>query len=194
MIPPITTRRAVRWTSVGFALFALAFAPGCAKTDDSAVGDAASTTFAPIETQATGLPSSVDAGCVPAGDPGEATDSLKVVLKNWSVEPSKPTAKAGRIAFVADNQSSDAHSLDIVRADSWDAIPKTPDGAADDTRLNTDPQLFEVASFPGGSKCVGVFNLDPGKYVLFCNVVDTDAAGKPRVHPTMGMHTTFTVE
>jgi hypothetical protein len=50
----------------------------------------------------------------------------------------------------------------------------------------------EIQEFEAGRKSGATFTLDPGKYVLICNLVD-ERNGEKMAHYQKGMHTAFTV-
>jgi hypothetical protein len=49
-----------------------------------------------------------------------------------------------------------------------------------------------VEPFPSDSDCAGVFALEAGDYVVFCNIVE-EMDGETESHFAEGMHTTFKV-
>jgi hypothetical protein len=51
----------------------------------------------------------------------------------------------------------------------------------------------EVEAFPAGGECAGTFDLEPGRYVLFCNLVHEEEEGVEN-HFQEGMATEFVVE
>jgi hypothetical protein len=63
------------------------------------------------------------------------------------------------------------------------------------TRRNSRTELSSVRSRPSraGDTCNGTFDLEPGDYVLFCNLVHEEE-GEIENHFQLGMRTEFTVE
>ena len=130
--------------------------------------------------------------CQPVGDPGTAQSQVQVALAEWSIAPAPAQVAAGRVAFLARNTGQQPHELVIVRAPRADDLPVAPNGAVDENRLPADALIGEISPFPPGQTCTGVFTLQPGSYVLLCNIV-TNRNGRPEAHFAMGMSVPFTV-
>ena len=126
------------------------------------------------------------------GDTGEGGE-VDVVLKEWSVEPSVNTLPEGPIRFNTDNQGPDQdHELVIIKTDfAPDELPTKDDGSVDEgaNGINVKGTVREVES---GDTNSGSYTLDPGKYVLICNLVK-DIDGEKTAHYAQGMYTAFTV-
>jgi uncharacterized cupredoxin-like copper-binding protein len=129
------------------------------------------------------------AGC---GD-DDGGEEVNVVLSEFVVEPDQRSADAGEITFVADNQGGETHEFLVVEAASADELPVDADGAFDEDAFGTENVLGEVEDVEAGGEKELTLNLDPGDYVLHCNVVEEEA-GEVESHFTEGMHATFTVE
>ncbi|MFN2557581.1 MAG: hypothetical protein ABR592_12090 [Nitriliruptorales bacterium] len=133
------------------------------------------------------------AACVPVGDPASATSAMAVTLDEWSVRTAQPQVAAGRITFNVENIGAEPHELVIVRATGDPgALPVDQEGAVDEQQLPPDALIGEIEAFPARTNCQGTFELSPGEYVLFCNVVDRHG-GEQHVHYRLGMHTKLTV-
>jgi hypothetical protein len=52
--------------------------------------------------------------------------------------------------------------------------------------------IGEIEAFAPKSKASGVFTLQPGRYVLICNIAEEEG-GQIESHYELGMRTTFTV-
>ena len=76
---------------------------------------------------------------------------------------------------------------------SADALPKDADGGLDEDKLPEGGLIGEIEPFASGKVCSGVFNLPAGKYVLLCNITETEPNGEKESHLKEGMHTPFTV-
>ncbi len=110
----------------------------------------------------------------------EAKESrIIVALQDFSVHPNATHAKAGELTFKAVNKGINIHELVILRTDlNPSALPrkeaKSHQGTAreylvneDDTRLET---IDEIEEFPPGTNRRKTVQLEPGHYVLFCNI------------------------
>ncbi|MEY4373332.1 MAG: hypothetical protein RL219_2101 [Actinomycetota bacterium] len=119
--------------------------------------------------------------------PSDAT-RVEITLREWSIEMSEPVVKAGNIGFVATNQGTMTHEMLVVRSSDPAALPRGADGSIDENLLAADDVIGEIAEFPMNGTCAHNFNLEPGNYVLFCNIAEGDA-----VHVMRGMVRPFSV-
>jgi hypothetical protein len=130
--------------------------------------------------------------CEPVGDPSTADAVVDVDLDEWSVTPAPDTTPAGSIDFAAANVGAEPHELVIVQADRVGDLPLDDDGAVDESQLPEGAFVGEIEPFPAGETCDGVFDLEAGGYVLFCNIVEEED-GEVENHFRLGMKTTFAV-
>jgi hypothetical protein len=73
-------------------------------------------------------------------------------------------------------------------------LPLAPDDTVDIPALEDDGSFVgEIEAFPSGTECSGVFDLEPGRYVLFCNLVHEEEGGVEN-HFQEGMATELVVE
>jgi hypothetical protein len=84
------------------------------------------------------------------------------------------------------------HELVVVAAGSADELTVV-DGQVDEEALPEGAFVGEVEGFPSGETCDGTFDLAAGDYVLFCNIVETEADGTIESHYEEGMVTEFSV-
>jgi hypothetical protein len=78
----------------------------------------------------------------------------------------------------------------IKTDDAPDALPETNGKVPED---DVD-MIGEISPFSPGSKASTVLELEPGNYVLICNVVNKAEGGEIKSHYLEGMHTAFTAE
>jgi hypothetical protein len=109
------------------------------------------------------------------------------------VVPARADAPAGRVAFEAHNLGAEPHELVVVRADNPATLPQATDGTVDEQKLPAGALIGEVEAFPAKQTCAGTFALTPGRYALFCNILETEADGTKENHYTNGMRTSFEV-
>lgn len=121
-----------------------------------------------------------------------ASQQVVLTLNEFTIKPSLQP-KAGVVTFVAENTGKEPHELVIVKGDSADALPKDADGGLDEDKLAEGALIGEIEPFPGGQLCKGAFTLTAGKYVLLCNIVETEPNGEKESHVKEGMHTPFLV-
>ncbi|MFN2494815.1 MAG: hypothetical protein ABR608_02735, partial [Pseudonocardiaceae bacterium] len=112
--------------------------------------------------------------CEPVGDPATADRQVIAQLSEFTVQPETSSVPAGRIAFVARNVGAEPHELVVVRAENAAALPVGQDGSMAEDQLRPGQLIGEIEEFPAGQDCTAVFELEPGNYVLLCNVVETE--------------------
>ncbi len=125
------------------------------------------------------------------GSTGEGGD-LDVTLDEYSVVIDVDTLPEGPIKFDIKNAGAREHELLIVRSDIPGAeLPTKDDGSFDDNAggvvVKRDIDNIEV-----GDKTSRSYALDPGNYVLLCNIVE-DIDGTETSHYAQGMWTEFTI-
>jgi hypothetical protein len=123
--------------------------------------------------------------------PPEGAVQVDVTLTEFQVTPDTSSVPAGQVYFLADNRGAETHELVVVRSDLQpDALPVV-DGAVPEDDVDF---IGEIEGFAAGSQASGVFDLEAGSYVLFCNLVETEESGEIESHYEEGMHAAFTVE
>jgi len=128
------------------------------------------------------------------GDDDDAGgDTIDVVVSEWSVE-APATAKAGMVTINASNEGGETHELVVVRADSTAGFVQDDTGKVDEDGFAEGDFVGEITEFEAGTSSSGTFDLTPGTYILFCNIVEEDADGTPESHFMEGMQTTLVVE
>ncbi len=106
-----------------------------------------------------------------AGSAGPAT--VKVVLKEWSLTPSATTLAAGRVTFAVHNAGGIPHEFVVLRTSRHHhAIPVQGSQAVEAGELGEIEDLT-----PGATKRL-TLRLQPGKYVLLCNLPGHYKAGQ----------------
>ena len=122
--------------------------------------------------------------------PPEGATDVNVTLREWAVEPETASVPAGTIYLLASNEGEDAHELLIIRSDAPpDSLPVV-DGRVPGERVEF---IGRIETFAPGSQASGVFELTPGRYILFCNIAEVEE-GELESHYQLGMATSFTVE
>jgi len=126
--------------------------------------------------------------CFAVSDLPAGTTRVDVSLKEWSIELSSDTMKAGNVGFVATNEGTMVHEMLVVRADDPASLPYAANGSVNESAIPASDTLGEIAEFTAGTTCARTFALTPGHYAMFCNIAEGDS-----VHLKKGMITTFTV-
>jgi len=125
------------------------------------------------------------------GSTGEGGD-LDVTLDEYSVVTDVNTLPEGPIKLDIKNDGSIEHELLIVRSDIPGAeLPTKDDGSFDDDAGGVDVK-HDIDELEAGDETSRSYSLDPGNYVLLCNIVE-DIDGTETSHYAQGMWTEFTV-
>jgi len=129
-----------------------------------------------------------------AGQPtvgGEEPSTVGISLIEWSVVADKTSVPAGTVTFEASNDGEEEHELMIIRSDlEPGALPLTDEMAVDETQVEVVGEIEEFA--PGGTESAS-FDLEPGNYILICNLVEEMEDGQIHRHYQLGMRTAFEV-
>jgi uncharacterized cupredoxin-like copper-binding protein len=137
---------------------------------------------------ACGSGSGKTSGTTPTGagatvKPTAAGATVKVTLKEWTLTPDQASVPAGDITFAATNAGTVQHEFVVFKTDlPADALKLS--GNAVDEAASGQTKVDEIAEFAPGTTKTLTLNLQPGKYVLICNV-----AG----HYQQGVSSAFTV-
>jgi uncharacterized cupredoxin-like copper-binding protein len=108
-------------------------------------------------------------------------DGITVTLRDFAIEPATATAPSGSVEFAITNDGPSVHEFEVLATDTApDALP-VDSGVAQTEPSEIVDEVEDIA--PGTSASLSV-DLDPGSYVIICNI-----AG----HYESGMHVGFTV-
>jgi hypothetical protein len=128
------------------------------------------------------------AACGSEGEGGE----VEITLTEWSVETNKDSLPEGPIEFTVKNEGEREHELVIVRTDiPADELPAKDDGSLDEDAAGVDVE-HEIEEIEDGDDAGRTYSLDPGAYVLLCNIVE-EIDGEETSHYAQGMRTEFTI-
>ena len=139
----------------------------CGGDDKSSYGTTAATEAAPT-TEATG---STDVATTIAGEIVN-DDPVLVDLADFKITIDTTTFKAGLINFHVMNLGDTPHEFGIARGNSYEELPHLANGSIDEPTLGVDL----LGRTPIVDKTLAptrdiTFTLEPGNYVLFCNLV-----------------------
>lgn len=128
------------------------------------------------------------AACGSEGEGGE----VDVTVTEWSVETNKESLPEGPIDFTIQNDGEREHELLIVRTDiAIDELPAKDDGSFDEDAAGVDVKE-EIEDIEDGDETGRSYTLDPGAYILLCNIVE-DIDDVETSHFEQGMATEFTI-
>ncbi len=123
-----------------------------------------------------------------------AAQRANVSLQEWAIEPDPSAITSGAVIFdVRNDGGGHDHELLVLRTDlPAGALPPRPDGSVDetDTRLSVVARTDPIE--PTEKESVEL-SLDPGRYVLICNIVGVHSDGEKEVHYQKGMRAALTV-
>jgi uncharacterized cupredoxin-like copper-binding protein len=121
------------------------------------------------------------------GGGGGGGGGIGVKLAEWSVTPDQDTAQAGEVTFDITNDGANVHEFVVFKTDlPADQLPTTEEEGATvvDEEAEGLELIDEVEDISPGASATLTVDLEPGNYVLLCNVPG---------HYARGMHATFTV-
>ena len=141
-----------------------------------------------------GTAASVPASATAASPAPSGTTSVSVGLQEFAIVPSVASVPAGTLKFVAKNSGpDDIHEMVVLRTDlDPAALPVDKVGTADEV-WDGITSIGETGDVAVGETKEASFDLAPGKYVLICNIVQTEPDGSIEAHYKVGMRTAFTV-
>jgi uncharacterized cupredoxin-like copper-binding protein len=101
----------------------------------------------------------------PSGHAGAST--VDATLKDFDIQLSDDAASAGKVTFDITNHGPSTHEFVVVKTDkAADALP-LHDGDVDEDALHSIDEVEDISS--GATPKLSV-DLEPGHYVVFCNV------------------------
>ena len=164
-------------------------AAACQSGNTSPTTAPAASAVATSDTAASVAASASAASPAPSG-----STSVSVGLQEFAIVPSVASVPAGTLKFVAKNSGpDDIHEMVVLRTDlDPAALPVDKDGKADE-EADGITSIGETGDVAVGETKEASFDLAPGKYVLICNIVQTEPDGSIEAHYKVGMRTAFTV-
>lgn len=124
------------------------------------------------------------------GGGGDAT-SVDITLQEWAVVVGSESAPAGQVTFnITNDGPEDVHEFVIFRTDlDPGSLPTDEHGAVDEEGEGLEV-IDEVEDVAVGATEQLTVELDPGSYVLVCNIYSED---EDEAHYQMGMRSPFEV-
>jgi uncharacterized cupredoxin-like copper-binding protein len=121
------------------------------------------------------------ASCGGSGSGGGSADDVAVTMEDFSLAATPGTSSAGDITFAIQNDGPSVHEFAIVRTDDApDALP-VENGLIPEGQIDIVDEVEDIAPSTNASLSS---NLEPGSYVLVCNLP---------AHYEAGMYAAFTV-
>jgi hypothetical protein len=129
--------------------------------------------------------------------PAQPAKLAKVTLQEFSIALDTHIVQSGKVTLAVHNEGSITHELVIFRAASAAALPKVTKagersvGAVDEEVFPEKDKMGESGDVLVGKTVTKAFNLQPGTYIVFCNI-DNAAKGQVTLnHFTHGMVATL---
>jgi uncharacterized cupredoxin-like copper-binding protein len=121
----------------------------------------------------------------PSAGGSAAATMVDVKLQEWSINPTATSAPAGPIVFnVTNTGPADVHEFVVLKTDlDPGALPTDATGKAVEEALGIEG-VDEVENLAVGKTQQLTVNLQPGNYVLVCNIYD---ATTKEAHYKLGM-------
>jgi uncharacterized cupredoxin-like copper-binding protein len=130
---------------------------------------------------------------VPACSSG-GPSTVAVELREWAVDAEPTSVTSGEVTFEVSNNGEDPHELVVARSDlAPDALPTDDDGAVPEDEVDIVDEVEELAPGTDGELTI---ELEPGSYVLFCNLVEQESEDGETIteaHYSEGMRSAFEV-
>lgn len=112
---------------------------------------------------------------------GESPD-LVATLADYSIALSAARVPAGELTVKAVNKGTTEHEVVFVKTDLPEDKLPVVDNKVDEKQVEV---VDEIEKFSAGKSEKATFKLEPGRYVLICNIT---------AHYGLGMYTALTVE
>lgn len=126
------------------------------------------------------------------GGGGEKTEggaTVNVKLTEYTINADRSSAKAGEVTFELQNIGGFVHEFVVIKTDlALTDLPTADDGSVNEEAPGMEV-VDEVEDIPAGGKETLKVDLQAGKYVLVCNVVEASQGA----HYKHGMRLAFTV-
>ena len=118
---------------------------------------------------------------------------VSVNLTEYQVAPDQESIGAGAITFVAKNIGGTEHELVVVRTNfEPDALPTKENGSVEGGDEDVSV-VGDTNPFPAEQERTLTLTLEPGSYVLLCDVVQEIEGEEPVIHYQKGMFAAFEV-
>lgn len=119
-------------------------------------------------------------------------NTIDVSLSEWQVDPSPASASSGDVEFSVTNDGGEAHEMVVVKDIAPEDLPVDENGHVIEEEVPEAALIGEIAEFDAGTTETKTFNLEPGTYTIFCNIIEEED-GETISHFKNGMHSTITV-
>jgi uncharacterized cupredoxin-like copper-binding protein len=107
----------------------------------------------------------------------QASTRMVLTLNEWSIEAEIPEVPAGEVTFDVVNVGEDVHEVILIRSDLDTAAlpPSAVRGEVDEAAIGEYVGGFEDVQ--PAAMASGTLMLEPGRYILLCNLTNHYAKG-----------------
>ena len=148
------------------------------------------------------------AGCGSQKAAPPSSTNPTFTLSEYGIKLDRAALPSGSITLTANNSGSEEHEIVLVKASAVANLPTKTDGSVDEDKIPESDKVGEIGNIAAHSSKSAPFQLKPGRYVAFCNIVDTmgtgmmngsqttgimNGMGSGHVHFALGMHQIVTV-
>jgi uncharacterized cupredoxin-like copper-binding protein len=117
---------------------------------------------------------------------------VDVSLIEWGVTPSPTSVSSGEVTFNAANDGGELHEMVIVKDVAPADLPTDENGHVVEEEIPEGALVGEIPEIEAGTTESASFDLEPGTYTIFCNIVEDDE-GVVESHFKNGMVNTVEV-
>ena len=126
-------------------------------------------------------------------------------LNEFTIKLDRPTLPQGKVTLTVNNVGREEHELVLVKANAVSELPTKSDGSIDEEKIPASAKAGEIGHVAAHGTGSAAFDLAPGSYVAFCNIIDkmgamgsmgsgTMMGGSGHVHFALGMHQLIAVK
>jgi uncharacterized cupredoxin-like copper-binding protein len=181
-----------RWLAIGLVMATTALVGGAVACSSKKSTTSPTSTKSGPTAMAHETPTAEVTAMVGETPGSEAQSQVAVTLVEYKVVPVPTSAHAGSVTFNAKNIGSATHELHVIKTDlAPEALPTKADGSVDEEAAGV-TMVDHVTDIAAGQAKPLTVTLEPGTYVLICNVVHT-TNGTTISHYERGMRVAFTI-
>lgn len=116
-------------------------------------------------------------GVKPDAIASQTVTQVKVIETEMAIELSPSTVPAGEVEFIADNQGQLPHEMEIIKTDlPLDQMP-IKDNRLERKKVGEKIDEIEAEDLPSGAIATLMTHLEPGRYLIECNIPGHFQAG-----------------
>lgn len=117
---------------------------------------------------------------------------VNVILKEWHISSDAKHVKSGPVTFKVSNKGEEEHEIVFIKTDLAPDMFPVHDGKVIEDQVGD--VIGEIEDFLPDTAQEITFDLTPGHYVLFCNIVEQEEDGEIESHYHEGMRVALSVE